>query len=142
MKNLSSKLIIDDDPITVFLHKKLIEIFGVSHQIEIANDGGEALQLIWHYIQTKNEDKIPQLIFVDLNMPFMDGFEFLEAYERLNFENKDSVVVSVLTSSFSSSDINRVKEYPVVDHYIVKPLTEEKVMGIMHEHFGWHAYSE
>ena len=142
MKKLSSTLIIDDDPITVFLHKRLIEIFGVSHQIEVAQSGEEALQLIWHYIKTQNDDKIPQLIFVDLNMPFMDGFEFLEAYERLNFENKDSVVVSVLTSSFSPNDINRVKEYPVVDHYIVKPLTEEKVMGIMQEHFGWHAYIE
>lgn len=140
MEKLSSILIIDDDPTTVYLQKRLIENFGVSHQVEVADSGEEALQLIWHYIQTQNEDKIPQLIFVDLNMPFMDGFEFLEAYGRLNFKNKDSIFVSVLTSSFSRSDINRLKEYPVAGDYVVKPITKEKMMGIMQQNFGWHAY--
>lgn len=142
MEKLSSILIIDDDPTTIYLQKRLIENFGVSHQVEVAHSGEEGLQLIWHYIQTQSEDKIPRLIFVDLNMPFMDGFEFLEAYRRLNFENKDSVVVSVLTSSFSRSDINRVKEYQVADEYVVKPITKEKMMGIMQQHFGWHVHND
>ena len=142
MEKLIKILIIDDDPTTAYLHKRLIDGFGVAHQVEIAYSGEEALQLIWHYIRTQNEDKIPQLIFVDLNMPTMDGFEFLEAYGRLDFENKDSVVVSVLSSSYARRDTNRVKEFPVVNDYVVKPLNEEKVMDLMQKHFGWHAHGD
>ena len=137
MEKLQKILIIDDDPMTTHLHKRLLEKFDLSHQVEIALGGEEALQLIKENIDTENEDQIPQLIFVDLNMPFMDGFQFLEAYQSLEFKNKDSVVVSVLTSSYSMSDINRVKEYPVVSDYIVKPLTQEKMIELMERHFDW-----
>lgn len=141
MKKLSHILIIDDDPMTSYLHKKLIEGFKVADRINIANDGEEALQLFNHYIQSDREDSeenIPQLVFVDLDMPMMDGFEFLDAYQGLEFRNKNSVVIAVLTSSFSRSDINRVKEFPEVKDYIVKPLTKEKMMELMDEHFDLH----
>lgn len=138
MEKLKNILIIDDDPMTNYLHKRLLEKFEVSHEVEIAHGGEEALQRIKNNIESRNEDRIPQLIFVDLDMPLMDGFQFLEAYQNLNFKNKDSVVVSVLTSSFSASDIKRVKEYPIVKDYIVKPLTQEKMIEIMEQHFDWH----
>lgn len=134
MKMLSSILLIDDDPLTSYLHKRAIEGFKVSHQIEVANNGDEAIQLINQYIQSKSEDKIPQLIFVDLYMPFMDGFQFLEAYQNLEFQNKNSVVVVVLTTSFLQKDKNRIKKYQVKD-YVEKPITKEKMMEIMETHF-------
>lgn len=137
MKKLSKILIIDDDPMTTYIQKRFLDGFQVADQIEIVNDGEEALERIKYDIQSGNDDNIPALIFVDLNMPFMDGFQFLEAYQNLEFEIKDSVVVSVLTSSFSRKDINRVKEFPVVDDYVVKPLTQEKMMELMEKHFGW-----
>lgn len=137
MGKLSNILIIDDDPTTVYLQKRLIENFEVSHQVEVAHSGEEALQLIWHYVQTQIEDNIPQLIFMDLNMPFMDGFEFLDAYKDLSFKNKDSVVVVVLTTSFLHTDKKRVKEYQEVSEYIEKPITREKMMRLMEEHFDW-----
>lgn len=141
MEKISKILIIDDDPTTGFLYSRLINKFGVSQEVELANGGEEALQLIEDHIKSQNEDKIPQLIFVDLNMPFMDGFEFLDAYQRLEFKNKDSVVISVLTSSYLPQDVKRVKEFPVVNDYMVKPLTEEKVMELMERHFGWNTHS-
>ena len=141
MKELSSILIIDDDPLTGILHKRVIERFNVSSRIEIASSGEEALQLIEQYIRSGNEDKIPQLIFLDLNMPFMDGYQFLEAYHLLDFNHKDSVVVAVLTTSFRHKDKVRVKEYQIQD-YIEKPLTEERMMELMEQHFGWQVSSE
>lgn len=141
MEKLQNILLIDDDPMTNYLHKKIIEGFKVSHQIEIANDGEEALQLIKDYIQSENEDKIPQLILVDLDMPLMDGFQFLQAYQSLDFKNKDSVVVAVLTSSFNPKDVNRAKEFSV-DDFIVKPLTKEKMTELMEQHFNWHAHRD
>ena len=141
MKKLSSILIIDDDPTTGFLHRRLIEKFGVSEKVNNAYGGEEALQLIHDCSQTQSKGKIPQLIFVDLNMPFMNGFEFLDAYQNLEFENKGSVVVYMLSSSCLQKDVNRVKEYPVVSGYVIKPLTEEKVIELMQKHFGWNSLS-
>lgn len=137
MEKLESILLIDDDPTINFVHKKLIESMGVTQQIVIANDGEEALQLIELYINSKKEEKIPKLIFVDIDMPFMDGFQFLEAYSNLEFKDKDSVVMVVLTSSVSPQDMNRSKDFSV-DDFLVKPLTKEKVLELMQEHFGWH----
>ena len=135
MKKLSSILIIDDDPLTSKLHKRLIEGFSVAHQVEIATNGKEAIQLIEHLIQSHNEDKIPQLIFVDLYMPIMDGYQFLDAYKWLKFNNKESVVLVVLTISFLQKDKKKVKEYQEVREYIEKPITREKMMGLMEENF-------
>lgn len=141
MKKLSSILIIDDDPLSGSLHKRMIERYNVSNRIEIANSGEDALQLINGYIQSENEDKIPQLIFLDLNMPFMDGYQFLEAYRDLDFNHKDSVVVAVLTTSFRHKDKVRVKAYKIHD-YIEKPLTEERMIELMEQHFGWQVNSQ
>ena len=141
MEKLSSILLIDDDPLTSKLHKRIIEGFNVAHKVEVATNGEEAIQLINHLIQSQNEDKIPQLIFVDLFMPFMDGFQFLDAYKDLSFKNKDSVVVAVLTTSFLSTDKRRVKEYQDVCEYIEKPITREKMMELMETHFDWYSHS-
>ena len=138
MEKLRNVLLIDDDPTTSFLQKKVIQSFGFSEKVEIANDGEEALQLLGKYIHAENEDMIPQLIFVDIDMPFMDGFQFLEAYQKLYFREKDSVVVAVLTSSISPQDMKRAKEFSV-EAYLVKPLTKEKMIELMQEHFGRHS---
>ena len=142
MEKLRSVLIIEDDPTTAYLDEVLIEEFKVAQQVEIANDGEKALQLIRYYVEANNEEKIPQLILLDLNMPVMDGFEFLEAYQNLNFKNKGSVVVAVLTSSFNRSDVNRIKEIPVVNDFVVKPLTKEKMIGLLERHFGQNVSSK
>ena len=136
MKKLSRILIIDDDPLTGNLHKRVIERCNVAHQVEIASGGEEALDLIKQCIEANNEDELPQLIFLDLAMPFMDGYQFLEAYQGLDFKQKDSVVVAVLTTSFLHKDKNRVKKYQIKD-YIEKPLTPERMVELMEQHFGW-----
>ena len=136
MEKLSQILIIDDDPLTSFLHKTLIKKFGVSHQVETLTDGDQAIQLINSCIQSKAEDKIPQLIFLEVDTPTSRGYEFLETYKRLEFKNKDSVVVAVLTCSISQKQKNRIQEYSVKD-YIIKPLNGERMKGLMENYFGW-----
>ena len=136
VEKLSKILIIDDDPLTGYLHKRLIKKFGVSHQVETVTDGDQAIQLINSCIQYKAEDKIPQLIFLEVDTLTSHGYEFLEAFKGLEFKNKDSVVVAVFTCSISQKQKNRIKEYPVKD-YIIKPLKEEKIMGLMENYFGW-----
>ena len=67
-------------------------------------------------------------------MPLMDGFQFLEAYQSLEFKNKDSVAVFALTCSVSKRLKNRTKEFLLKD-YIIKPLTEERIMGLIERYF-------
>ena len=135
MRKLSQILIIDDDPLTSYLHKVLLQKFGVSHQIETVTDGYQAIQLIKKCIQSKNEEQIPQLIFLEVDMPLARGNEFLEAYKDLEFINKDSVVVAVLTCSVSRKQTDCINEFPIND-YIVKPLTKKRMMGLMNKHFS------
>ena len=136
MEKLSQILIIDDDSLTSYLHKTLIKKFAVSHQVETVTDGDQAIQLINSCIQSKAEDKIPQLIFLEVDTPKSRGYEFLEAYKNLEFKNKDSVVVAVLTCSISQKQKNRIQDYPVKD-YIIKPLKEKRMIGLMENYFGW-----
>ena len=135
MKKLSQILIIDDDTVTSYLHMVLLQKFGVSHQVEKVTSGEQALQFIKNCIQSQNEDKIPQLIFLEVDMPMADGIHFLEAYQHMEFKNKDSVAVVGLTCSLSKRLKNRTKEYPISD-YIEKPLTEEKMIGLIERHFS------
>ncbi len=136
MEKLSKILIIEDEPLTAYLQKRIIESFKVSHQVEIACCGEEAIQFIEQAIKDEHENGLPELIFLDLNMPFMDGYQFLEAYQKLEFSQKDTVVVAVLTTSFLHKDKNRVKKYGIKD-YIEKPLTEGRMQELMEQHFGW-----
>lgn len=134
MEKLSQILIIDDDPLTAYLHKTFIKKFGVSNQVETATSGDQALQFIKNCIQSQKEE-IPQLILVEVDMPMADGFHFLEAYRNLQFKNKDSVAVVALTCSFSKRLRHRTKEYTISD-YIEKPLTEERMTRLMERHFN------
>ena len=134
MEKLSQIIIIDDDPLTANLHKTFIKKFGVSHQVETVTSGEQALQLIKNCIHSQNEGKIPQLIFLEVDMPMEDGFHFLEAYQHLEFKDKDSIAVVALTCSLSQRLKNQTKEYTIKD-YIQKPLTEERMMALMERHF-------
>ena len=137
MEKLSQILIIDDDPLTAYLHETFIKKFGVSHQVETVTSGDQALQHIKNCIQSENEEKIPQLILLEVDMPMADGFNFLEAYQHMEFKNKNSVAVVALTCSLSQRLKNSTKEYPIKD-YIIKPLTEKRMMGLMERHFCDH----
>jgi response regulator of citrate/malate metabolism len=135
MEKLPQILIIDDDPLTGYLHKTFIKKVGVSHQIKTLTSGEQAIQYLKECVESKNEENIPQLILLEVDMPMADGFHFLEAYQNLEFKNKDSVAVAVLTCSISKRQKNRTKEYPIKD-YILKPLTEERMMGLMERCFS------
>ena len=135
MKQLNNILIIDDDPIVTFLNEALLNEEGIAKKITIAHDGKEALQILNHYCHYKKEECLPQLILLDLNMPVMDGFDFLEAYQYLDFEEKDSIVVVITTSSLNPSDLKRISKYRT-DEYIVKPLTKEKITHLMEKYFS------
>ena len=82
-----------------------------------------------------NEQNCPELLLLDFSMPEMDGFEFLEAYEELEFEQKKSLEIVVLTTSMNPEDFERIRIAPIKG-IINKPLTKEKVQDIVRQHFN------
>lgn len=119
-------LLIDDDGITNFINHRLIKKLNITHSIESAINGNEALLFLREYA-IKNNNKSPELILLDLNMPVLDGFEFLEEFQKLNFDNKEKVRILILTTSTHQKDIGRLVGNSNIS-YINKPLTEEKLI--------------
>lgn len=132
MRKLDCILLVDDDDITNFVHESIITSTEVTEKVLIAKNGLEALTLIR---EEKNDSgRCPGLIFMDINMPVMNGFEFLEAYHRLEDDLRDSVIVVMLSTSLNPKDIEKTKERGVAD-FLNKPLTSNKLLEVVQKHF-------
>jgi CheY-like chemotaxis protein len=134
-QKISSILLIDDNPDDNFYNRLIIEEAGVANTVYEVGSGEEALQFL------KKEGKYaeiplahPQLIFLDINMPGMNGFEFLEAYKKLEDQPEDRVVVMMLTTSTNPADKQEAKKLQV-DEFTVKPLTENRLLDIVDNYF-------
>jgi CheY-like chemotaxis protein len=116
--------IIDDDSIYKFTIIKTIESVNIAKKIHVFNDGEEGLRFLTNNIE--KEDDLPDVIFLDLNMPYMDGWEFLEEFAQLKSKLPKEIVIYVVSSSVSELDIERAKEISDVAAYMVKPITTDK----------------
>ena len=115
-------LCIDDDPITLMLSKKVIIKANFSNTIITAKNGEEALQY-FNSIINKEENKLPNLIFLDLNMPVMDGWEFLDNFSTNKYSEINSTKIVVLSSTIDPEDLQKSKKYPMVIDFLSKPIT-------------------
>ncbi|MBO0590347.1 response regulator [Cellulophaga sp. E16_2] len=116
--------IIDDDPIFVYGTKVILNSNGkFCSNIMVFEDGEEALDDLVTLVKTNQT--LPEVIFLDLNMPIMDGWDFLDEFCKIpDIENKTRIYI--LSSSIFSVDIEKSKEYKVVKDFISKPLTDSK----------------
>jgi len=125
MKTINAICLIDDDPITIFSVKKLIEVTKITQQVISFNNGIEALD----YYKNTSTELFPTLILLDLNMPIIDGWEFINAFSKLEISKK--TFIYILTSSINPEDIKKVDEYdkkhPFSIKHLIKPVTKEKL---------------
>jgi CheY-like chemotaxis protein len=128
MKKLNSILLIDDDKITVYLQKTLVESLDVCQHVFVSKNGKDALDFL-STLQASGAS-FPDLILVDLNLPVLDGFDFLEAYKGLGYHLQHPTLLYVLTTSHSPRDVERVAQIGIAP-YLTKPLVEDNV---------WHMY--
>lgn len=117
-------LLVDDDAICNLLSKKTLERMGFVNEIQTALNGADALNLFNEYSQGSRS--VPDIILLDLSMPIMDGFGFLEAFRKLPFPNKENIRIVIVTSSINPNDISKAKAMGV-NHYLSKPISEDKL---------------
>ncbi|MEC5143722.1 response regulator [Chitinophaga sp. 212800010-3] len=123
MKLINTIFIVDDDPIHQQIAKIMIERQAISSHIRVFSDAQDVLDFIREHAGDK--EALPDLILLDLNMPVMDGWEFLEEYASFHNQLPKSIRIFVLTSSIDEKDKERVGHYKFVTGYLTKPLSKE-----------------
>ena len=122
-------LLVDDDEVYLFAAGKTIEATGLAEKVEVCNNGQEAINYLLNLMH--NGIELPDVIFIDINMPVMDGWEFLEKYRELMGSRANEIRIYILSSSVDKNDIQRSKQYECVSEYIIKPVYTGKFIEIL-----------
>ncbi|MDB5230909.1 MAG: response regulator [Chitinophagaceae bacterium] len=127
---LNKLLLVDDDDVTLTICRIVLSKAGFAKEIDIAKHGKQALD---YFMTLKNtDDSAPVLILLDLNMPVMDGWDFLENYMKDYAEDFKETKIVILSSSINPEDFAKAKQYSIVVDFINKPLTIESVFALKH----------
>ena len=132
--NLNHIVLVDDNETTSFLNNRLLGRLAVADHVSTFSRADEAFEQLWGDNPAESSVPAPDLVFVDLKMPGVSGFEFLELYNALPQPVQDKTVMAVLTTSMHGADTARVAQYPNVE-YLTKPLTEEKMRKLLEKRF-------
>jgi len=118
-QNYQLTFIIDDDPVFVLLFKKILIKLGKFETIVNFENGQIALNVLVE--KFKNNEPLPDIVFLDINMPILDGWEFLKALEKYKFIDK--LIIYMVSSSIDSTEIKKSKKYKSVKNFISKPIS-------------------
>lgn len=124
---LKDVLYIDDSTLDLYILKCLHYRYNCFKSCEITGDPLTALIQLQN--KARNNDKLPDIIFLDLDMPFFDGYQFLDHFENMYPQFNQDIWVHILTSSASPEDISRCKQYPHVRQYHLKPIAIETLLN-------------
>ena len=132
-QKLNTILLIDDDEATNFIHDMVIKQADVTQNIVAVQSGKDALSFLTQ--KQEGQHRKPELIFLDINMPGMNGWEFLEEYKKLDDEQKGGIVNVMLTTSLKPDDEAKAKSIESVKTFLHKPLSIEMIHRVIREHF-------
>lgn len=129
MKKISTVYIIDDDDDFQFLTRFAIEESQLAENIETFFYGYKALEALENL--ASNKDRLPDLILLDLNMPVMDGWEFLKEFCTLKNKLEKDISIYIVSSSIDPEDMERAKSINEVTDFVIKPVVEEKFIEMV-----------
>jgi CheY-like chemotaxis protein len=137
MKKVNCILLVDDNPADNDFHKIIIEEADICNHVKVALNGPEALEYLRKSGEAGPDSKDwpkPDIIFLDINMPMMNGFEFLEEYKKLNENIKSGLIIVMLTTSLNPDDAKTARENVEVKEFQNKPLTVEALKEIVEKY--------
>jgi CheY-like chemotaxis protein len=129
-KKLNLILLIDDNDADNYFHQIILKKMDIAKHIEVALNGEEAL----NFLKVKDQPA-PELILLDINMPKMNGWEFLEAYKNLDIKEKTKITIVMLTTSENPEDRKKAEQIPEITGFTTKPLAESAIEDVLKKHF-------
>ena len=129
MKQIELLALVDDDDTFIFITKKIIEKTNHVKEVKVFNNGLDALNYLKDNLNTQY--KLPEIIFLDLSMPIMDGWQFLDEFTSIESNNVKKIIIYICSSSISPHDILKAKKISAVSDYIIKPVTKDKFTEII-----------
>lgn len=129
MREITKVCLIDDDDIYQFLLKKELKNTKIVDNTMIFSNGAKAMDFI---ANAKDEpDELPDVIFLDINMPIMNGWQFLDEFVQMRPRLSKEITILIITSSFDPRDMERAKQYSEISDYIVKPVTRDHLVEVL-----------
>lgn len=128
MAKFKSILLIEDDPITVMVCDRIIKMTVFCDNVQTKENGQDGIDCVNEIIQQKHE--LPDIIFLDINMPVMNGWDFLEAFEKIKHQLVKMPRVFILSSTVDPEDYKKAEQFSAVEGFISKPLTQEHLQNI------------
>jgi len=129
MTALKQLTLVDDDDVFVFLTTRLLDKYKLVDLIKIFDNGYDALVFIKENLG--NIEALPDIILLDLSMPIMDGWQFLDEYVKINPKIGKKITIFICSSSISPDDVSRAKSINAVSDFIIKPMTKEKLIEMI-----------
>jgi CheY-like chemotaxis protein len=130
-KKYRTVMLIDDNEIDNLINQKMIEAASITENIYTHTGAKSAIEFLKNMERLDVAEKVlPDVIFLDIDMPLMDGFQFLDEFEKLSDTTKTKCKIVMLTSSINPQDFNRSKKYDNVKLYLNKPLSHESIQKL------------
>lgn len=131
VKKIQRTCIIDDDPIFIYGTRRIMKEVDFCDNILVYNNGQDAIEGLKELI-AQGED-LPEVLFLDLNMPIMNGWEFLEDFVKIPNPDGKKVIIYIISSSVDPRDLERIRNYKMVNNYILKPLSPRDLENVLQD---------
>lgn len=135
MATVQKAFLVDDDEINNFICVNIIQKMGFADEVTAFESGSDALSKL-EELAKEHPEQLPQVLFLDINMPIMNGWDFLEEYTKIKKEHSFSMSLFMLSSSIYQADVDKSKEYDDVTDFVTKPLREDSLNEITSKYFS------
>jgi CheY-like chemotaxis protein len=132
MPQVNNILVIDDDPLYLLLVKKTIIKYEFAKTISAFSNGLEAFDSLKNLINVPAS--LPDIILLDINMPIMDGWDFLDQFLPFLQKTQKKISIYIVTSSIAENDKIKAKTYPTIKDYLLKPIDQPILIRVIEEH--------